>query len=258
MAEDSESLPVIVVTGGASGIGEGTAAHLITECGWKVALFDLPGNALEAARKRYADDAGVLVRAVDVTDEAAVEAAIAEAEELLGPLTGVVNCAGIAADHHVFDTTPELFRRILDVNVVGTFIVAKAAARRMRERGRGAIVNIASISGLRGSKGRSAYGASKGAVVNLTQVMANDLAELGLRVNAIAPGPIETPMIKAIHTDADRALYHRFVPMNRYGEPREIATVAAFLLDDTKSGYVTGEIIAVDGGYRGAGIIVRD
>jgi len=258
MAEDSESLPVVVVTGGASGIGEGTAAHLITERGWKVAIFDLPGDALAAARERYAGNAGVIVRAVDVTNEAAVESAVAETEELLGPLTGVVNCAGIAADHHVFDTTPEVFRRILDVNVVGTFIVAKAVARRMRHRGRGAIVNIASISGLRGSKGRSAYGASKGAIVNLTQVMANDLAELGLRVNAIAPGPIETPMVKAIHTDADRALYHRFVPMSRYGEPREIATVATFLLDDTKSGYVTGEIIAVDGGYRGAGIIVRD
>ena len=117
---------------------------------------------------------------------------------------------------------------------------------------------VASISGLRGSKGRSAYGASKGAVVTLTQVMANDLAEYGIRVNAVAPGPIETPMVKAIHTQADRDLYHRFVPMNRYAEPREIATVVAFLLDDTKSSYVTAEIIAVDGGYRGAGIIVRD
>ena len=89
-------------------------------------------------------------------------------EERLGPITGVVNCAGIAADRHVLDTPPELFRKILDVNVIGTFIVGKAAAMRMKERGRGAIVNIASISGLRGSKGRSAYGASKGAVVTLT------------------------------------------------------------------------------------------
>jgi len=89
-------------------------------------------------------------------------------------------------------------------------------------------------------------------------VMANDLAEHGIRVNAVAPGPIETPMVKAVHTDADRELYHRFTPMNRYGEPREIASVVAFLLDEKRASYVTGEIIAVDGGYRGAGIIVRD
>ena len=125
----------------------------------------------------------------------------------------------------------------------------------MRDKSGGAIVNIASISGLRGSKGRSAYGASKGAVVTLTQVMANDLAPYGIRVNAVAPGPVETPMVKAIHTQADRDLYHRYIPMNRYCTPGEIASVAHFLLDDTQSSYVTGEIIAVDGGYRGAGII---
>ncbi|HUS96760.1 MAG TPA: SDR family oxidoreductase [Hyphomicrobiaceae bacterium] len=248
---------VAVVTGGASGIGAATVAHLLDE-GWRVAVLDLDTAQLAEARATYAGRRDVDVRALDVTDEAAVDLAINAIDDGFGPIAGVVNCAGIAADQHVLDTPVALFRKILDVNVVGTFLVGRAAARRMRERKAGAIVNIASISGLRGSKGRAAYGASKGAVVTLTQVMANDLAGDGLRVNAIAPGPVETPMVQAVHTDADRELFGRYVPMNRYGEPREIASVIAFLLDDKRAGFVTAEIVAVDGGYRGAGLIVRD
>jgi len=148
-------------------------------------------------------------------------------------------------------------RKILDVNVVGTFIVARAAARLMKDRGGGAIVNIASVSGLRGGKGRSAYGASKGAVVVLTQVLANDLARYKIRVNAVAPGPVDTPMVKAVHTAADRALWLRHVPMRRYAEPGEIASVIEFLLDGTRSGFMTGEIVAVDGGFRGTGVMAE-
>ncbi|MCB1509839.1 MAG: SDR family oxidoreductase [Hyphomicrobiaceae bacterium] len=248
---------VAVITGGASGIGAATAAHLL-ENGWKVAILDLDAPPLEKARAAHDGRTDVSVHALDVTDEPAVEVVLEAIEAELGPVTGVVNCAGIAADRHVLDTPVALFRKMLDVNVVGTFLVGRAAARLMRARGGGVIVNIASISGLRGSKGRAAYGASKGAVVTLTQVMANDLAADGIRVNAIAPGPVETPMVEAVHSAADRALYHRFVPMNRYAAPREIATAIAFLLDDSQSGFVTGEILAVDGGFRGAGLIVRD
>ena len=248
---------VAVVTGGASGIGQATVVYLL-ERDWRVALLDLESPALAECRQSYSGNDQVHIAALDVTDELSVNSAIADIENDFGSIDGVVNCAGIAADHHVLETPVDLFRKVLDVNVVGTFIVGKAVAGHMRHRGRGSIVNIASISGLRGSKGRSAYGASKGAVVTLTQVMANDLAEFGIRVNAIAPGPIETPMVKALHTQADRNLYHRFVPMNRYAEPREISSVVAFLLDDAQSSYVTAEIIAVDGGFRGAGIIVRD
>ncbi len=246
-----------IVTGGASGIGQ-ACADLLVERGWQVAIFDLNGDGLARAREAYRQDAGVRVAACDVTDESLVERLVADIENDLGPVSGIVNCAGIAADIPTLETPVDLFRKILEVNVVGSFIVGRAAAKRMALRGAGAIVNLASISGLRGSKGRSAYGASKGAVVTLTQVMANDLAADGIRVNAIAPGPVETPMVKAVHSEADRNLYHRFVPMNRYAAPREIATVAAFLLDDEQASYITGEIIAVDGGFRGAGIIVRD
>ncbi len=197
------------------------------------------------------------VTKLDVTDEAAVEREVAAIEDELGPVTGVVNSAGIAADKHVFDTPVDLFRRILDINVVGTFIVARAAARQMQKRQRGSIVNIASVAGLRGSKGRSAYGASKGAVVVLTQAMANDLARDGIRVNAVAPGPVETPLIKALHTAEDRRTWMRFTPMRRYAQPEEIARTISFLLDESQSSYITGEVIAVDGGFRGAGIMVE-
>jgi NAD(P)-dependent dehydrogenase (short-subunit alcohol dehydrogenase family) len=248
---------VALVTGGASGIGLATCELLLAK-GWKVAILDRDEKALKAARTTYEKNKSVRIASLDVTDENAVDRVVADTVEAFGGIDGVVNSAGIAADKHVFDTPVDLFRKILDVNVVGTFLVGRAGARIMMDRGGGAIVNIASISGLRGSKGRSAYGASKGAVVTLTQVMANDLAPFGIRVNAVAPGPVETPMVQAIHTDADRELYDRYIPMKRYGTPAELASVIHFLLDDTQSSYVTGEIVAADGGYRGAGIIVRD
>jgi NAD(P)-dependent dehydrogenase (short-subunit alcohol dehydrogenase family) len=245
---------VAFVTGAASGIGLATARLLLAE-GWKVAIADRDGAALDKAALALDGGPRVLALPLDITDEAAVAQAVARAEEALGGLDGIVNSAGIAADVPALDTKIDLFRRILDINVTGTFIVAQAGARIMKRRGGGAIVNLASIAGLRGSKGRSAYGASKGAVVTLTQVLANDLARDHIRVNAVAPGPIETPMVKALHTDSDRTLWNRFIPMKRYGTTEEIAKAIAFLLDGEKASYITGEILAVDGGYRGAGVI---
>lgn len=246
---------VAIITGAASGIGQATA-QLLLESGWKVALFDSNDTALTTAATALGHTKSVYSARLNVTDESAVEKAVAEAAEALGGVHGVVNSAGIAADKHVFDTSAELFRKILDVNVVGTFLVAKAAARIMRHSGGGSIVNIASISGIRGSKGRSAYGASKGAVINLTKVMANDLAPFKIRVNAIAPGPVETAMVKELHTDDERQMYNRFVPMRRYAEPAEIAQAIEFLLDERRSSYITAEILAVDGGFRGAGAML--
>src|SRR5262249_16932342 len=120
----------------------------------------------------------------------------------------------------------------------------------------GAIVNIASISGLRGSKGRAAYGASKGAVVTLTQVMAVDLAPFGIRVNAVAPGPVDTPLVETVHTPEVRRPYHHHLPLRRYATADEIAAAVFFLLDGSTSSYVTGEILAVDGGFNAAGLML--
>jgi NAD(P)-dependent dehydrogenase (short-subunit alcohol dehydrogenase family) len=240
MAQAEARDRVALVTGAASGIGLATV-HRLLEAGWKVAAVDRDEAALASLAGGLAKPTRLFTCALDVTDETAAEKA-----------------AGIAADIHALDTPVDLLRKILDVNVVGTFIVARTAARLMKDRGGGAIVNISSVSGLRGGKGRSAYGASKGAVVVLTQVLANDLARYNIRVNAVAPGPVDTPMVKAVHTAADRALWLRHVPMRRYAEPDEIASVIEFLLDGTRSSYVTGEIVAVDGGFRGAGIIAEE
>ena len=248
---------VALITGGASGIGLATA-RLLLKSGWQVAVVDRDESTLEPARKELGTAKGVLLAPLDVTDDAAAGRVVAQVVETLGGLDGVVNSAGIAADVHTLDTPVDLFRKILDVNVVGTFIVARAAARVMKDRGGGAIVNLASISGVRGSKGRSAYGASKGAVIVLTQVMANDLGRYNIRVNAVAPGPVDTPMVQAMHTAGDRALWTRYLPLGRYGKPEEIASVIEFLLDGTKSSYMTGEIVAVDGGFRGAGVIAGE
>lgn len=257
MPKSRPTAKTAIVTGAASGIGAATAAMLL-ERGWRVALIDRDEKGLAAARKAYADRDGVTTAVLDITDEPAVETALSRFERELGPIHGVVNSAGIAADRHVFDTPIDLFRTILDVNVIGSFIVGRAAARLMAKRKSGAIVNLASVSGLRGNKGRSAYGASKGAVVTMTQVMANDLAPQGIRVNAVAPGPVDTPMVKAMHSADDRRLWCGYIPLERYANPREIASVIAFLLDGEAASFVTGAIVPVDGGFNGVGIIVRD
>lgn len=215
-------------------------------------VADLPGATLEAARARW-DPAQARCVAMDVSDEAAA-AAIAQVEAEFAPLTGVVNSAGIGLDRPMMETGTDIFRRILDVNVVGSFVVGREAARRMRGRG-GAIVNIASVSGIKGNEGRVAYGASKGAVLNMSRVMAVELAPLGIRVNVVAPGPIETPMVAQLHTPEARASWMATVPMRRYGLPEEIAAATLFLLDPAKSGYITGQVLSVDGGFTAAGIM---
>lgn len=245
----------VIVTGGASGIGRGCVERLLAE-GWRVVVADRDAEALQ--RQFAGIDAGeLMIAALDVTDETAVDALVARVEAEFAPLDGVVNSAGIGSDQSFTDSTAKLFREIYEVNVIGSFLVSQAAVRRMKLRRCGSIVNISSVSGLAGNVGRSAYGASKGALVTLTKVMAVELAELGIRVNAIAPGPVETALVLKMHTPEDRAQWKRTVPMGRYGTPDEIAGVAAFLLDPAYSSYVTGQTIAVDGGFMAGGVISR-
>lgn len=245
----------VLVTGGASGIGLAVVQAILAE-GWRVVVADLNAESLERCKDSlgpYGDR--VRYEPMNVADEDAVIRAVAASEAEFGPLTGVVNSAGIGRDVPALDTDVELFRRMLEVNLIGSFVVSREVAKRMRERGGGAIVNVASVSGIAGNRGRVAYGASKGGVITMTRVMAVELATIGIRVNVIAPGPIETPLVQEMHTPEVRAAWMTTVPQRRYGSPDEIAGAAVFLLDPRKSSYITGQTICVDGGFSIAGLL---
>lgn len=245
----------VIVTGGASGIGLALAENLLTD-GWRVTVLDVAADRLAVAKAQFAAfGAQARFVEVDVADEAAVVDAVATTVREFGPLWGVVNSAGIGRDVPALETSAALFREILDVNLVGTFVVAREAAKAMVANGGGSIVNIASVSGMRGNLGRSAYGSSKGGVMMLTQILAVEFAPLNIRVNGISPGPIETPMVKAMHTAEARAGWMKTVPMRRYADPSEVSGAIAFLLDETKSSFVTGQTLAVDGGFMSGGLI---
>ncbi len=250
--DDEARMKTCIVTGGASGIGFATVRVLVDQ-GWRVAVFDRDPQAL--ARSATAIT-GVGWHRVDITDEAAVAAKVAELDELHGGIDGLVNAAGVGIAKRFVDTTPDDLRRMHEVHVVGTFVVAKAVVAVMRAARRGgAIVHVTSTAGQRGNVERSAYGPAKAGVIVLTQVMALELAVDGIRVNAVSPGPVATPLVDAMHTEAMRARWTALVPQRRYAEPREIAEAIAFLLDDAKSSYVTGHVLNVDGGLLAAGLM---
>jgi NAD(P)-dependent dehydrogenase (short-subunit alcohol dehydrogenase family) len=239
-----------LVTGGASGIGLAVVQQLLSE-GWCVHVADADTSALDRMSPWAESYAGRLkLVPLDVCDEQAVVDAV-KAVGSSAPLKGVVNSAGIARSVSFMDTTSEMFQNVLNVNLLGTFRVCHAAALEMT--GGGAIVNISSGSGLRANQGRAAYGASKAAVELMSKVMAVELAAKSIRVNTVAPGPVETPLVAAVHTEADRRRALAAVPMRRYGQPQDIAQSVVFLLDEQRSGYVTGETLCVDGGFFAAG-----
>lgn len=243
---------VALVTGAARGIGLATARRFLAE-GWRVALLDIEGELLKRAVADIADPDDTMTLHCDVSDAAGVAAAIDAVGKRFGRLDALVNNAGIAVFTPIMETSDADWSRVMEVNLTGPFLCTKAAVPVMREQGGGAIVNITSISGLRASTLRSAYGTSKAGLAHLTKQLAVELASVGIRVNAVAPGPVETAMAKAVHSPEIRADYHDAIPLNRYGLEEELAEAIFFLCSD-RSSYITGQILAVDGGFEAAGI----
>src|SRR3954452_25020018 len=243
---------VALVTGAARGIGLAVAKRFLAE-GWRVALLDIDGQALESIAKEIGRPEEILTLTADVSDPQAVASAIQQTADRFGRLDALVNNAGVAVFKPLLATTFEEWSRVLAVNLSGPFLCTQAAAPLMAETGGGAIVNVTSISGLRASTLRVAYGTSKAALAHLTKQQAVELAELGIRVNAVAPGPVDTAMAKAVHTPEIRQDYHDHMPLNRYGLEEELAEVIFFLCSERAS-YITGQVLCVDGGFDSTGI----
>lgn len=247
-----EQRKVALVTGAARGIGLAAAKRFLAE-GWQVVLLDIEKDLLAQTFKALAAPDTTLAIHCDVSDADAVAAAFRQAVQHFGRLDALVNNAGIAIFKPLLETTQADWDRVLAVNLTGPFLCTQAAAPLMRETGGGAIVNITSISALRASTLRTAYGTSKAGLAHLTKQFAVELATLGIRVNAVAPGPVDTAMAKAVHTPAIRADYHDTIPLNRYGLEEELAEAIFFLCSDRAS-YITGQMLCVDGGFEATGI----
>jgi len=240
---------VALVTGAARGIGLATTQRFLRE-GWKVVMIDRDSDELTKVAKGLN---AVLPIIADVSDPDQVEDYIRETEKNFGRLDALVNNAGVADFGPISETTFERWRTIMATNLDGVFLTSQAAVPLMKHSGGGAIVNIASISGLRASTLRVAYGTSKAAVIQLTLQQAAELGEVGIRANAVAPGPVATKLAMAVHTPEIIAAYHDALPLNRYGTEEEIANTIWFLCSDEAS-FVTGQVIAADGGFEATGV----
>lgn len=239
---------VALVTGAARGIGLATT-KLFLEQNYRVAMIDRDAEALKSASDELD---GVLPVLADVSIPEHVVRMVSETTEAFGQIDALVNNAGVADFGPIEETDFARWRRVMETNLDGVFLTSQEVIPHLKKT-RGAIVNIASISGLRASTLRVAYGTSKAAVIQLSLQQAAELGEYGIRVNAVAPGPVRTKLAMAVHTQDIIDTYHDHMPLNRYGSERELAEVICFLCSD-KASYVTGQCIAVDGGFEGTGI----
>ena len=237
-----------IITGAARGIGLSTTDILCAQ-GWQVMMVDRDAEelALQAAQR-----SNVTTASYDISNPKQVQAMVAQALATHGKIDALVNNAGVADFGPIEDTTYARWRRVMETNLDGVFLCTQAAMPALK-KSQGAVVNIASISGLRASTLRVAYGTSKAAVIHLTQQQAVELGEYGVRVNSVAPGPVRTKLAIAVHTQDIIDAYHDAIPLNRYGSEAEIGQVIAFLCSE-KASFVTGQNISVDGGFENTGI----
>lgn len=238
-----------IVTGAARGIGLATT-ELLLEDGWQVAMVDWDEDELARATEGRAR---ILALPLDVSKPDQVAEIMTRTKEAFGGIDALINNAGVADFGPIEETDFARWRRVMETNLDGVFLMTQAATPMLRASGQGAIVNIASISGLRASTLRVAYGTSKAGVIQLTQQQAVELGEYGIRANCVAPGPVRTKLAMAVHSQEIIDAYHDAIPLNRYGSEREIAEVIAFLCSHRAS-YVNGQTIAVDGGFECTGV----
>ncbi|MFO1218012.1 MAG: SDR family oxidoreductase [Burkholderiaceae bacterium] len=251
-ASASSTPGVAVVTGGARGIGLATARWFLAR-GWRVALWDIDADTLFATEKALADPQRVLALHMDVSKPELVQRATKDTDARFGRIDALVNNAGVAVFKRILDTTWVEWRHVIGTNLEGAFLCTQHVAPIMLRGGGGAIVNIASISGLRASTMRVAYGTSKGALIHLTKQQAIELGDAGIRVNCVAPGPVDTEMSKLVHTVAIRSDYYDAIPLNRYGTTEEIAEAVGWLCSPAAS-YINGQTLAADGGFDASGV----
>ena len=237
-----------IVTGAARGIGLATTRLFLAE-GRRVAMIDRDVPALDEAARGLDN---VLPVVCDISQPDQVAGMIEEVAGAFGRIDALVNNAGVADFGPIDETDFRRWRTVMETNLDGTFLVSQACSPHLKAA-KGAIVNIASISGLRASTLRVAYGTSKAAVMHLTRQQAAEWGEWGVRANCVCPGPVRTKLAMAVHSQAIIDAYHDAIPLNRYGSEQEIAEIIAFLCSD-KASYVTGQIIAADGGFESTGI----
>ncbi len=241
---------VVLITGAASGMGA-ACAKLFADAGAKVLVVDLNADlARETAAQANAGEPLV----GDVSDSAFCDRAVATAVERHGRLDVLVNAAGIILRADADNTSDAAWQRMLDVNVNGSFFMARAAVRQMKQQGSGAIINFGSIWGTVAGPGHVAYCATKGAIHQITRAMAADHARDGIRINAVCPGEVDTPMLrsggrdKPLSEEEIAEMVEATVPMGRLAQPEEIARAVLFLASDAAS-YITGTLLPVDAGY---------
>jgi len=242
----------VLITGGASGIGAATAARFLEE-GAQVSILDRDTEACESIRHQLPAISETII--ADVANLLQVIAAFAQAVHTMGAVDVLINNAGISMRHNFLEITPEEWDKVIAVNLTGVFYVAQTAARHMWQRGTGVILQTASTNGTVGQPYYADYNASKAGVIELTKTMALELAPK-VRVCAIAPGYVLTPMQRAEYTDAMLEEVNQKIPLRRHAKPEEIAALFAFLASDDAA-YATGHVYTLDGGETTGGLASR-